>query len=257
MVNVSESDPHKLPGEDAEPLPADDRIRWDAFKSAFGEFVAATRDTDGLEGASRALEQIMGGLDAEQFADALHVPDDAGEFADGLRAMLIRIPDGWGRWISCERGWYPLLTELDRRLSALLPSYRILQVKEKFAGLRFYWRDVERITDPRDPEPAAAVDTATPAEQARLLADHEAWERRRAAYLESAEGQALQHDLDRRHELAVRLVEHTVELAAETCELCGAPGVCCQRRNGAWYQTLCGSCSDAAGYEPVPDDDDE
>jgi hypothetical protein len=138
-VGVSEIDPNRLPGEDAEPLPADARMRWDAFKSAVGELAAATDDTAGLEAAVRAVQQIMRGLDAEQYTDALDVPEDAGEFADGLRGILMRIPDGWGRWISCERGWYPLLTELNGELAVLLPRYRIHQVKEKFAGLRFYW----------------------------------------------------------------------------------------------------------------------
>ncbi len=254
---VSESDSNRLPGEDAEPLPADARMRWDAFKSAVGELAAATDDTAGLEAAARAVKQIMGGLGAEQYVDALDVPEDAGEFADALRGILMRIPDGWGRWISCERGWYPLLTELDDELAVLLPRYRIHQVKEKFAGLRFYWHSGERITDPNDPEPTAVGEAASPTEEARLLADHEAWQRRLSAYLETGEGRARQEDLDRRIELAERLVKRAATLAARTCERCGEPGECCQRRNRAWYKTLCGACADAAGYEPVPDDDDD
>lgn len=129
VVGVSEIDPNRLPGEDAEPLPADARMRWDAFKSAVGELAAATDDAAGLEAAVRAVQQIMRGLDAEQYADALDVPEDAGEFADGLRGILMRVPDGWGRWVSCERGRYPLLTELDGELALLLPRYRIHQVE--------------------------------------------------------------------------------------------------------------------------------
>jgi hypothetical protein len=256
-VGVSEIDRNRLPGEDAEPLPADARMRWDAFKSAVGELAAATDDTAGLEAAVRAVQQIMRGLDAEQYADALDVPEDAGEFADGLRGILMRIPDGWGRWISCERGWYQLLTELDGGLAGLLPRYRIHQVKEKFAGLRFYWDSGERIVDPNDPEPTVVGEAAGPTEQTRLLADHEAWQRRLSAYLETPEGRARQEDLDRRIEFAERLVKRAAALAARTCERCGEPGECCQRRNGAWYKTLCGTCADAAGYEPVPDDDDD
>ncbi len=143
VTGVSEIDPNRPPGEDAEPLPADARIRWDAFKSAIGELSAATDDTAGLEAAVRAVQQIMRGLDAEKHAEALDVPEDAGEFVDGLRGILIRIPDGWGG-ISCERGWYPLLTELDGELAVVLPRYRVYQVKEKFAGLRFYWHSGER-----------------------------------------------------------------------------------------------------------------
>lgn len=257
MVAMSEIDPDRLPGEDAEPLPTDARIRWDAFMSAVGELVAESNDDERLEGAARAAQQVMGGLDVEQFVDALHVPEDAGEFADGLRRMLMRIPDGWGRWIRCDRGWYPLLTELDRELVVLLPRYRILQVKEKFAGLRFYWRSAERILDPNDSQPTAAGESSSPSDKARLLSEHEAWQRRLTAYLETPEGRARQEDLDRRVELAERLVERAVALAGRTCERCGEPGEYCRRRGGARYQTLCGTCADAAGYEPVPDDDDD
>lgn len=257
MVGVTEIDPTRLPGEDAEPLPADTRIRWDTFKSAIGELMAASDETDETEAAVRAVRQLMRGLDAEQYADALNVPEDAGEFADRLRGMLVRIPDGWGRWISCERGWYPLITELDRELAAVLPRYRIYQVKEKFAGLRFYWDSGERIVDPNDPEPAVVVEAASAAEEARSLADQEAWQRRLSRYLETPEGRGRQEDRDRRIELAERLVKRAEALAATTCERCGEPGQCCQRRNRAWYKTLCGRCAGAAGYEPVPDDDDD
>jgi hypothetical protein len=88
---VGEIDPNKLPGDDAQPLPPEARVRWDAFKNAVGELVAATDDAAGLEAAARAVQQIMRGLDAKQYADALDVPEDAGEFADGLRRMLVRI----------------------------------------------------------------------------------------------------------------------------------------------------------------------
>jgi hypothetical protein len=54
---------------------------------------------------------------------------------DQLKA---RIPTVWGKWISCESGWYPLLLELDEQLAALSEAYVIHQVKEKFGGLRFY-----------------------------------------------------------------------------------------------------------------------
>lgn len=34
--------------------------------------------------------------------------------------------------------WYPNIIELDMKLSRLHPDYTILQIKEKFGGLRFY-----------------------------------------------------------------------------------------------------------------------
>ena len=254
---MSEIDPNRPPGEDAKPLPPDARVRWQAFGDAVGELMAATSDPDDLEAAARAIEQIMPGLDGQEFRDALEIPEDAGEYADALRGMLVRIPDRWGRWIRCERGWYPLLAELDAELAVLLPRYRIHQVKEKFGGLRFYWHSGERILDPGDPEPAAPGEEASAAEEARSLAEHKAWQRRLSTYLETPEGRARQKDLDRRIELANRLVQRAEALATTTCERCGEPGECCRRRNGAWYKTLCATCADVAGYEPEPDDGDD
>lgn len=36
------------------------------------------------------------------------------------------------------KGWIDLVVALDRDLAAIVPDYTIAQVKEKFAGLRFY-----------------------------------------------------------------------------------------------------------------------
>ena len=36
------------------------------------------------------------------------------------------------------QGWQPLIEVLDEQLTALDPDYRIVQVKEKFGGLRYY-----------------------------------------------------------------------------------------------------------------------
>lgn len=150
---MSEADPNRLPGDDAKPLPADARVRRDAFKDAIGELPAAIGDPEAFGATWQAMHQIGRGLDVQQLADALEVPEDAGEYADALRGILVRIPNGWGRWISCGRGWYPILAELDAELATLLPRYRVYQAKEKFAGLRFYWHAGERIINPDDPEP--------------------------------------------------------------------------------------------------------
>lgn len=80
----------------------------------------------------------MADNDFAESPDALHLPKDAGEHTIALEAILRRIPDGWGKWISCDAGWYPIIVELDRDLAALDPDYELNQVKEKFGGLRFY-----------------------------------------------------------------------------------------------------------------------
>ena len=85
--------------------------------------------------------------DPQAFLNTPRVPNDAGEYADGLAAVLNRIPKGWGRWIECGRGWYPLIVETDQKLAALDPDYEVHQVKEKFGGLRYYHRFVTEGSD--------------------------------------------------------------------------------------------------------------
>jgi len=44
--------------------------------------------------------------------------------------------------IDCGEGWWPLIAELDKSLRALLPDYRVVQVKEKFGRLAYYTESV-------------------------------------------------------------------------------------------------------------------
>jgi len=83
-----------------------------------------------------AVRQVP--IGTERMVNAPHVPSDAGEYEDTLRALLERIPDGWGRWIQCGAGWYPILVRLEERLGVIDPDYRVLQIKEKFGTLRLY-----------------------------------------------------------------------------------------------------------------------
>lgn len=102
-------------------------------------------------------------------------------------------------------------------------------MKEKFGGLRFYWSEGERITDPRDPEPTL-LDLGDDACRERCA------------------------ERVRRSGLAKQLVDAAVVRASTTCELCGSPGRCSCSPRG-WYQTLCPVCAERHGY--VPFDDDE
>lgn len=68
-----------------------------------------------------------------------HLPEDAGEYAEGLSRILDKIPEGWGRWISHDKGWYRIICEADEMLSYIDPDYEIHQVKEKFGTLCFYF----------------------------------------------------------------------------------------------------------------------
>ena len=89
-----------------------------------------------LVAAMEAVRQIP--IDLERMTNALHLPGDAGEYEDTLRALLERIPDGWGRWIQCGPGWYPILARTEEQLRQIDPDYQVLQIKEKFGTLRFY-----------------------------------------------------------------------------------------------------------------------
>lgn len=46
--------------------------------------------------------------------------------------------EGWPDIIDVGAGWYQIVSDLVDTLNALKKPYKILQVKEKFGGLRFY-----------------------------------------------------------------------------------------------------------------------
>jgi len=237
----------ELTGEVA--MPSDAQARWDAYADAVRQLASSTNDAEGFRAAWGAMSQAAHGLDHQQILNAIHVPKDAGEHAQALRGMLVRIPDGWGRWISCDRGWYPLLVELDGQLRTLLPDYVIHQVKEKYGGLRYYWESGEEVHDPNDPEPPTPGRDGNEAERDRWGQEHEAWHERLDAYRQTPEGQERIADLERRVELAEELADAAEGRAAVTCELCGAPG----RLHHTpapfpWYKTLCPACAEPEGY---------
>ena len=122
-------------------LPQPDEQREEALRAAIDDLAKAAVDADSTEdeitAAVEAIRQVP--IDAERMLNALHVPDDAGEYEPALRALLARIPDGWGPWIDCGPGWYPILARLEERLQQIDPDYRVHQIKEKFGTLRFYF----------------------------------------------------------------------------------------------------------------------
>lgn len=52
-----------------------------------------------------------------------------------LHAVEARLPSGT---LECSSGWWPIVAKLDRDIAELVPDYSLLQVKEKFGGLRYY-----------------------------------------------------------------------------------------------------------------------
>lgn len=127
-----------------------ERARWEAVKENVDDVAdAITRgDSEGAGAALSAVHQVGGQLDTQRLLNSLHIPKDAGEYAESLTRMLQRIPDGWGRWIGCRAGWYPLIVKLDQDLEAIDPDYELNQVKEKFGTLRYYIElsDAARVT---------------------------------------------------------------------------------------------------------------
>lgn len=113
-----------------------------ASNAAISDLAGAllSRDREGADAAFAAIQQANTKLDREALLDKIHMPRDAEGFEDGLRAIMRRIPPNWGRWISCSRGWYPIVIQLDHDLAEIDPDYEVHQCKEKLAGLRYYYR---------------------------------------------------------------------------------------------------------------------
>lgn len=168
----------------------------------------------------------------------INMPEDAGEYADGLKAIMERIPSGWGRWIRCDKGWYPLIINLNDELTNIDPNYELCQVKEKFGGLRYYWDSGLMVccnewnrANPR-PEPGLGGDENSP---------YKKWVRAQDEHYESKE-----HDFTYRKAnadicLMEKIVYHYERLSFITCELCGGDGDMCTTKSG-WYKTLCPDC---------------
>lgn len=76
--------------------------------------------------------------EAEWMSRRVRLPADAGGFAPGLEQILRRILPGQGRRIRVGQGWYALITDLDRKIAALDPAYRIFRVDAMFGEL---WYD--------------------------------------------------------------------------------------------------------------------
>lgn len=258
----------RLPDPVPEGLSPLDEARIDAVRAevcALAQAAAAgSLDEESLAASLEALRQIP--LDPVRVLDAVHVPDDAGEHREGLERVLRRIPDGWGRWISCGPGWYSIVVRLADEIAELLPEYEIHQVKEKYGTLRFYWGTPHRepvccesftLHDPRPSKGAISGPFAPkdrdPEEQ-RLL---EEWFLRSQAHLESQEHKQTREatvaavDHRRAREIGEKveaLVDAAEEASARTCERCGSPGSL--HENAGWLGTLCARCAEVSGYVP-------
>ena len=121
-------------------LTESERIRIRATESDFTAMGDALRNgTATPENVEGAFARFMSlDVDPQKHRNALHIPADAGPHAEAIETILRRVPDGWGRWISVDAGWYPLVVATDRRLTELDANYVVQQIKEKFGTLRYY-----------------------------------------------------------------------------------------------------------------------
>lgn len=103
-----------------------------AMSEALNNGTATPEDVD-VTGRLTAMD-----IDPREHRNALRIPPDAGEHKVAIETILRRIPDGWGRWLSVDAGWYPLVIATDAELARLDPDYRVHQIKEKFGTLRYY-----------------------------------------------------------------------------------------------------------------------
>lgn len=233
-----------MPGE---PLSQDSQDRWDAVIHAMKDAAGAINDPSGFRASMAAVRQAGAQIDVQEVINAVHVPKEAGEYAQALQVMLSRIPDGWGRWISVDRGWYPIICELDQQLAELYPGYELQQVKEKFGHLRFYWEaspdpaaEAEKFQNPDDPAPAPPPSDSNPEVVELWWADMDAWERRLEEYQKLPDVALAIEIAEGRHQMAEALVRAAEVRAAATCEQCGQPGQLSV--SGSWYKTLCAEC---------------
>ena len=56
-----------------------------------------------------------------------------------MQHILDRFAPLWSKTISCMEGWYELIFQCDKELSAIDPDYKIHQIKKKFGSLRYYF----------------------------------------------------------------------------------------------------------------------
>lgn len=225
---------------------SDDKIRWAAGTDALKELAQSAADGDetGFDAAWSQFQQFAKNFDAEKFLNTEHVPDDAGEQEEALRKILARIPDGWGRWIGCAQGWYPLIITLDEQLSKVAPDYTIHQVKEKYGQLSYYAHSGLSVVDENNPSPPRPVSTGDEAADDITWEawgrEQDSWRKRLEVYKQTKEGKQRVAEVELRTKLFENLVSTAEEESKNICDRCGTAGeLCCTLAHSPWYKALC------------------
>ena len=60
------------------------------------------------------------------------------ELQDEVEKLKLRIPEAFSKTIDVDEGWYQIVVDCSKAIDAIYPHYKILQIKQKFGGLRFY-----------------------------------------------------------------------------------------------------------------------
>jgi hypothetical protein len=62
------------------------------------------------------------------------------EQPDYMQPVLDRFDEGWPKEVHCDEGWHLIIVATDEAMARIDPGYRVHQIKEKFGGLRYYFR---------------------------------------------------------------------------------------------------------------------
>jgi hypothetical protein len=213
----------------------------------------------------------MSDKDMQNLLDNEWLPEDAGEYSEGLIKIIRRIPPRWGRWISCASGWYPLLIELDEKLAQIEPDYEIHQVKEKFGTLRYYIG----ISDLK-PQCCIDIEATQPVEGAinPQWVEEDSRSAKEQYQLDkwfyevllphfdtpehAVESEALEPERERRYETSNQMheiIDSYERKSATICELCGSAAE--MRSRGYWYRTLCTTCAEKDGYDSIEEEEEK
>ena len=205
----------------------------------FAKFIGTL--TGSAEAAALAKEVATDPVAARE---KIHVPEDAGEYASDLEAILRRIPKGWFHAIDCGPGWYPLLSRLAKKLAEVDPDglIEVYQVKEKFAELRVYigadtlpcCRAVTDAYEAEHLEPGHPKLGEKPSEEYTAY-----WVQREAvlsAHYATDEHQALAATVEPRFKVVNALIDELEDESREICEDTGEPGIV--MHSNRWLRTL-------------------
>jgi hypothetical protein len=66
------------------------------------------------------------------------LPFDIQHYKQHIVNILSKIYPQYGITLNINPGWIPLIVDLHKQISSLVPDYRIYQIKEKFGSLRYY-----------------------------------------------------------------------------------------------------------------------